>query len=60
MHIICLTPLEEGVYNDHKSDNITEPPEGWAMIPDDLWSLSTPSSKGVKQILCIVSPPYGL
>ena len=36
MHIICLTPLEEGVYNDHKSDNITEPPEGWAMIPDDF------------------------
>lgn len=34
MHIIDLTPLEEGVYNDHNSDNITEPPEGWAIIPD--------------------------
>lgn len=36
MHIICLTPLEEGVYNDHASDNITIPPEGWAMIPEDF------------------------
>lgn len=36
MHIINLTPLEEGVYNDHKSDNITAPPEGWAMIPVDF------------------------
>ena len=36
MHIICLTPLEAGVYNDHKADNITAPPEGWAYIPDDF------------------------
>lgn len=36
MHIICLTPLEEGVYNDHKADNITAPPEGWAYIPEDF------------------------
>ena len=36
MHIICLTPLEEGVYNDHKSSNIIAPPEGWACIPDDF------------------------
>lgn len=36
MHIIDLTPLEEGVYNDHKADHITEPPEDWAMIPDDM------------------------
>jgi hypothetical protein len=36
MHIICLTPLEDGVYNDHASDNITAPPEGWAYIPDDF------------------------
>ena len=36
MHIICLTPLEEGVYNDHKADHITEPPEGWAMIPENF------------------------
>lgn len=33
MHVICLTPVEEGVYNDHKSDNITTPPDGWAYIP---------------------------
>ena len=33
MHIICLTPLAPGVYNDHKADHITAPPEGWAMIP---------------------------
>jgi hypothetical protein len=36
MHIICLTPLEEGVYNDHKADHITIPSEGWAMIPEDM------------------------
>ena len=41
MHIIDLTPLEVGVYNDHKSDNITAPPEGWAMIPDDMVLPST-------------------
>lgn len=36
MHIICLTPLEEGVYNDHKADHIIAPPEGWAYIPEDM------------------------
>lgn len=36
MHIICLTPLEKGVYNDHEADHITAPPEGWAMIPEDF------------------------
>lgn len=36
MHIICLTPLEAGVYNDHTSNLITMPPEGWAMIPEDF------------------------
>ena len=41
MHIIDLTPLEEGVYNDHKADHITAPPEGWAMIPDDMEKPST-------------------
>lgn len=41
MHIICLTALEEGVYNDHASDNITEPPEGWAMIPPNMEKPST-------------------
>lgn len=41
MHIICLTPLEEGVYNDHASDNITVPPEGWAYIPEDFHLPST-------------------
>lgn len=41
MHIICLTPLEEGVYNDHRSDNIISPPEGWAMIPDGFEIPST-------------------
>lgn len=41
MHIICLTPLEEGVYNDHASDNITTPPDGWAYIPDDMEKPST-------------------
>lgn len=41
MHIICLTPLEEGVYNDHASDSITAPPEGWAYIPEDFEKPST-------------------
>lgn len=36
MHIIQLEALEEGVYNDHKADHITAPPEGWAMIPEDF------------------------
>ena len=41
MHIIDLTPLEVGVYNDHKADHITAPPEGWAMIPYDMVLPST-------------------
>lgn len=41
MHIIDLTPLEEGVYNDHYANNISEPPEGWAIIPDDMVKPST-------------------
>lgn len=41
MHIINLTPLEAGVYNDHKADHITAPPEGWAMIPDGFSLPST-------------------
>lgn len=36
MHIICLTPLTEGVYNDHKADHITFPPDGWAYIPENF------------------------
>lgn len=36
MHIIQLEALEDGVYNDHKSDNITAPPKGWAMIPENF------------------------
>jgi hypothetical protein len=41
MHIIDLTPLEVGVYNDHEADHITAPPDGWAMIPDDIALPST-------------------
>ena len=41
MHIINTTPLEVGVYNDHKSDNISAPPDGWAMIPEDMTLPST-------------------
>lgn len=36
MHIICMTPIAEGVYNDHAADHITAPPEGWAYIPEDF------------------------
>lgn len=35
MHIINLTPLAEGVYNDNNADHITAPPEGWAYIPTE-------------------------
>lgn len=41
MHIICLTPLEPGVYNDHNADHIIAPPEGWAYIPEDIEKPST-------------------
>ena len=41
MHIINLTPLVEGVYNDHSSDSITAPPDGWAYIPEDFELPST-------------------
>ena len=41
MHVIKLTPCEPGVYSDHASDNITMPPEGWAVIPDDFTLPST-------------------
>lgn len=41
MHIICLTPLAPGVYNDHRADHITAPPEGWAYIPEDFHLPST-------------------
>ena len=36
MHMIDLTPLAPGVYNDHKADHITTPPDGWAYIPEDF------------------------
>lgn len=36
MWIVDLTPLAPGVYNDHRADHITAPPDGWAMIPDDF------------------------
>ena len=36
MHIICLTPLAPGVYNDHKADHITAHPDGWAVIPEGI------------------------
>ena len=36
MHIINLTPLAEGIYNDHSAEHITMPPEGWACIPEDF------------------------
>lgn len=36
MHIICLRPLERGVYNDHSTESIVMPPDGWAYIPDDF------------------------
>ena len=36
MHIICVTPIEAGVYNDHSAEHIIAPPNGWAYIPDDF------------------------
>lgn len=34
MHIINMTPLAHGVYNDHEADHILMPPDGWAYIPE--------------------------
>ena len=49
MHIICLTPLEPGIYNDHASDGIALPPDGWAYIPEDFPLPSTfPRLGGIK------------
>lgn len=65
MHIICLTPLEEGVYNDHASDHILTVPEGWAMIPDDMVlpntfpRLGSIDSKKVNGIMTVVSMTEG-
>lgn len=41
MHIICLTPSVPGVYNEHKADHITAPPDGWAYIPENFHLPST-------------------
>ena len=41
MHIICLTPVEPGVYNDHESAHIAAPPAGWAVIPENVSLPST-------------------
>ena len=46
MWIIELTPLAPGVYNDHRADHITAPPDGWAVIPDDFVVPSTFSRLG--------------
>lgn len=34
MRVICLTPIEAGVYNDHSAEHITMPKEGEAYIPE--------------------------
>lgn len=36
MHIINLTPLAPGIYNDHNAEHIAAPPDGWAYIPEDF------------------------
>lgn len=45
MHIIQIEPVETlvdtKVYNDHYKSGISEPPDGWAMIPDDMVLPST-------------------
>lgn len=41
MLIICLTPLEEGVYNAYERNNISTPPDGWAYIPENFPKPST-------------------
>ena len=41
MRIICLTPIEDGVYTAYGSNSITVPPDGWAYIPDDFQLPST-------------------
>lgn len=58
MHIINMTPLEEGVYNDHKADHITAPPEGWAMIPDGFPLPSTFPRLGCPPKVEPITYPY--
>ena len=36
MWIVNLTANPNGSHNNHRADNITDVPEGWAVIPDDF------------------------
>lgn len=58
MHIIQIEPLEVGVYNDHKADHITTPPQGWAMIPPDMVLPSTFPRLGADPVTAMVDYPY--
>jgi len=60
MHIIQIKAVDEeqGAYNDHKSDNITAPPDGWAMIPEDMVLPSTFPRLGSQPEVKEIAYPY--
>lgn len=60
MHIIQIKAVDEeqGAYNDHKSDHIIEPPEGWAMIPEDFPLPSTFPRLGSQPKVAEIAYPY--
>lgn len=41
MHIIKITPSENGIYNDFMSEEDIVVPNGWAIIPEDMEKPST-------------------
>ncbi len=41
MRIVCLTTNDNGSHNNRGNANVSVPPEGWAMIPDDFTVPST-------------------
>ena len=36
MRIVCLAANDNGSHNNRGNANVSVPPEGWAMIPDDF------------------------
>ena len=57
MEIINLVTEEEGVYSPYAPDNITEPPEGWAYVPEDFVKPSTYPRLGSLEV-AEISYPY--
>ena len=56
MLIINTKPLEQGVYKVLKSNHITEPPQGWAYVPEDFVKPSTYPRLGSLEVEEIAYP----